>query len=234
MVCRGSARFYLFSVLVIFSIRVTFKKLIVSVKAAFLNNYRILSGNRRLKVYRDGSRKSYIRTIYEHYIWLFREGSYNSMYNAFGLNIRGSSINDFVGKREFLKIKGRTEKVLGRIRGEDGYDYTHNYTRTSFYATSVLKTNGIPCIENIMLVSGGKIIENNKELQGLNDLMDFPRHFVLKNTLLEAGEGVFFGSVEPDMAIIAGKEYSKNHIREFRQVTMGNSGHTGPELISAV
>ena len=72
--CRGSARFYLFSVLVIFSIRVTFKKLIVSVKAAFLNNYRILSGNRRLKVYRDGSRKSYIRTIYEHYIWLFGKG----------------------------------------------------------------------------------------------------------------------------------------------------------------
>ena len=28
----------------------------------------------------------------------FREGSYNSMYNAFGLNIRGSSINDFIGK----------------------------------------------------------------------------------------------------------------------------------------
>lgn len=190
------------------------KRFFVSVKAALLNNYRILFREKRQKIYRNGSRKSRRRTIFEDYIWLLREKSFNSMYNAFGLDIKGTSINDYIGKREFLRIKAIAEKGLSKSRGAGDFDY-RIVTKDKFYATSVLKASGVPCIENIALISGGKYIGENVRFLEPGEAFGTKSHFVLKNVLLEAGEGVYFGSWDHGKVKIGGKEYDAAQIRKF-------------------
>jgi len=151
--------------------------------------------------------KSRIRIIYELYHWLFRERTFNEMYYAFGLNLKGTNLKDFIGKREFLQIKDTAEKGLKTIYGGNEFDH-RILTKDKFYATSIMRGNGIPCIGNSGMLVVGKIIKGGSLIYPLEEILKSKGTFVLKNTLLEAGKGVYFGEVSGNNIILNNREHS--------------------------
>lgn len=161
------------------------------IKKYIYGNYWILFRFKSQKMYRHGRTKSLIRIFLDQYIWFLREGSPNRMYFAYGLNVRGTSVYDYIGKKSFLKIKSRAERALAVKAGSIGFDYSVTL-KDKFNATSVLSANNIPCIENIFIISNGFIIKRDLSICTLDELLKLPSPFVLKNALTEASEGVYY------------------------------------------
>ena len=120
--------------------------------------------------------------------WQFREGEFNWLYYAMGLNISGTKQDDFIGRKTFLNIKNKVESKLKADAKVENLSYDV-ITKDKFYLTSILSSSTIPCIKNIALYSNSKLVFQDGSLGSLIDLKKTGDVFVLKNITLEASEG---------------------------------------------
>jgi hypothetical protein len=149
---------------------------------------RYISG--RTKQYHHGEQKSRLKILRDLLAWQINEGGFNDMYYAMGLHLAGSDQKEYIGRDRFLKIKNTTERKLRQIAGCEGLNYDV-ITKDKFYANSIFIANGIPCIQNLALISGSRLIFPDGRQESLESILSFNNPFILKNIALEAGEGVF-------------------------------------------
>ena len=143
------------------------------------------------KKYHEGKKKSKLVILRDLLAWQFREGEFNNMYYAIGIERKGIAQSDYIGRKTFLKIKAKVEKVLKTRAGSERIVYDV-ITKDKFYANSILKANAIPCILNTALISGCSLIFPDGRKKELKYILDFKEPFFIKNITLEAGEGVLF------------------------------------------
>jgi len=123
-------------------------------------------------------------------VWQIKEGEFNTMYYAMGLDQRGSKQSDYFGRRSFLRIKEKTERKLREKAGCEAVNY-ESITKDKFYANSILMANGLPCIQNYALISGPSLIFPDRREENIKSILAFTDFFFIKSIVLEAGEDVF-------------------------------------------
>jgi hypothetical protein len=150
---------------------------------------------RKVKIYHSGQVKSKWLILSELLKWMIREGDFNKMYYAFGLNIKGSNVNEFIGRKSFLSLKDKTERNLKKKAGSSALNYDV-VTKDKFVANSFLKANGIPCTQNIALIHDSIMIFPDGKQEMIDAVFNLKERFIIKNTVLEAGDGVFVCNIE--------------------------------------
>lgn len=153
-----------------------------------LLTFRYLKG--KTKPYWSGKKKPFWPMVKDLLFWQFKERDFNTMYYAFALNLAGSEQNEFIGRRTFLRIKENVEAKLRDRAGcvEISYDAI---TKDKFYANSIFTANGIACLKNLAFIHGNELIYTDGKKDKVDALLNLQGTFFIKNTILEAGEGVF-------------------------------------------
>lgn len=141
------------------------------------------------KVYRKGASKPKWKMFFELLYWWLNEGYFNSMYYAFGMNLKGVQSSQFLGKHSFLKRKEKEEKELKLKAGNDQLNYDV-ITKDKFYFNTILVGNNLPCLKNEGLIVHGNLIIAGKTYPVSELSKLFKEDIILKNIALEAGEGV--------------------------------------------
>ena len=149
--------------------------------------FRYLTG--RTKQYHSGNGKPVISIFAELLKWEYKEHYFNKMYFAFGLNRKNTLQDDYTGRRTFLKIKDEVEYILKRKAGCKDLNYDI-ITKDKFFANSIFNANGIPAIENMALIKGNHVLFNDGSRKSLESLLELHGIFYIKNTVLEAGDGI--------------------------------------------
>ena len=149
--------------------------------------YRYVIG--KAKLYHHGPRKPRLKILKELACWYIHECDVNRMYYAFGLNLKERQQSDYIDRKEFLKVKNKTENILRTRAGcrEFNYDVV---TKDKFIANSLFAANNLPCIENMALYCNSALLFQNGEQTGIQGFTRFGAEFIVKNTVLEAGDGV--------------------------------------------
>ena len=150
--------------------------------------FKYVFGN--VKRYESGDEKSKLRKLIDLFKWQLRERDFNRMYYAYGLNIKGRGVNDFIGRREFLKIKDEKEKELKKRAGCENLEY-EVVTKDKFIFNCFLQANNIPCAEIFGIIKNNVFINTVNGEFGIKELLKLHKDFVLKNITLEASEGIF-------------------------------------------
>ena len=89
------------------------QSLLYKTKALLYDLYQTYQYSRsKTKLYHQGKAKSGSAVIKELLEWRLKEREFNSMYYAFGLNLAGTDQAEYIGRREFLKVKERVEQKL--------------------------------------------------------------------------------------------------------------------------
>ncbi len=157
----------------------------------------------RVKRYFHGEEKAPIQKFFDLAAWLLRDNQFNNNYYAFGLNLRASRQTEFIGRREFLNIKEKVERLL--IKSAGFSDLTYDVlTKDKFVANAFFVANKIPCVPVQGLVNNGRIFLSGDRIELLDELYNFRNPFVLKNVVLESGDGFMLCVPEN------GKIYSDN------------------------
>lgn len=107
-----------------------------------------------------------------------------------GLNLAGLVQSDYIGRRSILKIKKKVEKKLRQRAGCEDLIYDV-ITKDKFYSNSVFNANGLPCIENLALISCSGLIYPNGKKEEIDSILKLTFPFFIKNITLEAGEGTY-------------------------------------------
>lgn len=142
------------------------------------------------KIYYEHQRKSRLLIFCDLIYLASREREFCSLYYALGYDKKGARIKGYMGKKRIFKLKHKVEHSIKRT-----YNNSLNYdvvTKDKFYAGSILKGNGFPCLEDIGLIVNKWIFTNNGEMLRIEELNQLGDELVLKNTVLEASEGVIF------------------------------------------
>lgn len=165
----------------------------------------------KYKVYQKGIEKRKISKVVDFIKWILRENDFNTKYYAFGLNLINSLQEDYIGRNEFLKYKNKVEAFLKKKANCQAFNYDV-ITKDKFYANAIFKSNGIPSVENIALVSKTGILFGNGDFAPLNSIFRFKKDFVLKNTVLEAGEGVLICQSSDNKIVVNGQSLSVDEL----------------------
>lgn len=139
------------------------------------------------KRYLHGAEKNFLSRFIDLLEWLFRDRQFNFNYYAFGLNLKSTKQQDYIGRDEFLALKNKAEDTLKSASGSKDLSYDV-LTKDKFVNFVYLNALKIPVVEVDQLVS-----EQATDMHGivrpLESLLQSSEAFVLKNTTLEAGEG---------------------------------------------
>lgn len=160
------------------------------IKNCIINFYKTLKLSlRKTKIYyKDQPSKSKFKILTELFLWLIKEKSHNQMFYAFGLNILGNQSKLYIGRKGVLYYKYNAEK---KLKGESNKNLNYDIiTKDKFYANSILLANNIKCVKNIALISNQNIIYNDGTEKNIEDIFKIQGKFILKDTILEAGEGL--------------------------------------------
>lgn len=178
-----------------------FKRLVFSF--IFLVKYTI---GRVKPYYQFSATKSKFSVLRDLLAWYFREGRINMNYYMQGLNEKGTSIDDFIGKREFQKIQKKAATTL-KLRTMHNHLSFDLVTKDKFYCGSILKANGIPTFEPLLLIIGKSVIALE---EGLGNSLAYLKSgdYFFKNVIKESGEGILGFQIKDDLVIIKGKVYS--------------------------
>lgn len=171
----------------------------------------------KVKRYQIGEEKSRFRKIIDLIKWQIRERDFNRMYYAFGLNVKGKSLNEYMGRREFLKKKGKWENEMKRKMGAGNLEYDV-VTKDKFVFNCFLKANNIPCPKVYGIIKNNIFIDSNSKEIEIEKFLNINSEFVLKNITLEASEGVFVCKVNEEF--IKMNEVSIK-VEEFKQKLIG-------------
>ena len=167
----------------------------------------------KVKHYHQGPSKSGWSVFTDLLKWMIREGEFNTMYYAFGLNRKGISIDQYAGRKTILALKNIVERKLKEQAGCRTINYDV-VTKDKFYANSVFEANGIACLHNLALISNKKVVYTDGHAGNIDDLMRSD-NFILKNTILEAGEGVLVCNRVDNLFLINNKEYNEKEFTEL-------------------
>jgi hypothetical protein len=162
------------------------KKLKIFLYHQFLT-YKYVVG--KAKHYHYGQRKSKLMILRELLAWQWKEHDFNTMYYAMGLNLAGSRQKDYIGRKDFLMLKDKVEQKLKSRAGSQIYNYDV-VTKDKFIANSLFTANNIPCIENTAIFSNATLLFRDGKHTGIEGFKLFNEVFFIKNTVLEAGDGV--------------------------------------------
>ncbi len=157
----------------------------------------------KIKQYHSGKKKSKLHILTDLIAWQLREHEFNTMYYALGLHLAGSLQKEFIGRKSFLRVKNNVEKMLREKAGCETLVYDV-FTKDKFYANSVFKANGIPCTENLALISHSVLIYPDGRMEDLDSILEFTFPFFIKNITLEAGEGVLFCKIVQNEILVNG------------------------------
>jgi len=137
--------------------------------------------------------------------WLCVKNEFNSNYYGFGLNIKHTSVKDFISRNDFFKLLTFVSTNLRKKAGCANIDYDV-ITKDKFIATSFLKSNNISCISNLAIISNSKIIYADGKISDLEqDLLKFQFPIIIKNTVLEYNEGFYKCEKINNVLVINGK-----------------------------
>lgn len=165
-------------------------KLMKNIKSYLYTHYlcvQVYKG--KMKLYRTPSTKKSWRRYLDVLRWMHNRGEFCSMYNAWGLNSIGSEPRDFIGRREFLRLKRSAEKILAKLNLSQGLNYDV-LTKDKFVAGSFLLGNNRSCIPHLGIIKNGVLLPIGVDITDLFDLLRLYEVLVLKQVALEAGEGV--------------------------------------------
>lgn len=138
-------------------------------------------------------------------VWYCREGNIHMNYYMQGLNKNGSSIDDFMGKRTFQKTQKMAASIL-KLRTMHHNLSFDLVTKDKFYCGSILKANGIPTFEALLLISGTRVMALQEHLgNGLVYLEN--GNYFFKNVIKESGEGVIGFQIKENKVIMRGEVY---------------------------
>jgi hypothetical protein len=166
----------------------------------------------KVKSYHSGQYKGKMLIFKDLLQWMIREGEFNKMYYAAGINLKGSNSAKFIGRKTFLSTKNKVERNLKQkaCSSELNYDVL---TKDKFISNSILKANGIPCIENIALIHNSEMIFPDGKKELIEALFSLDNRVIIKNTILEAGDGVLVCTFEGDKIRVNDQLYSKEEFR---------------------
>lgn len=150
--------------------------------------FRILRDS--FKKYRAESTKKPWRRYLEAQQWLIRQGEFCKFYYAWGLNSQDVRLDDFIGRKAFLRLKAAAEEKLKQINELGGMQYDV-ITKDKFVAESLMEANGIPCISHHGIIVRGEYLSTGNHRGKLEDLLNKEGELFFKNVALEAGDGVF-------------------------------------------
>jgi len=154
----------------------------------WLNFYRYSLG--RTKIYFTGERKHWTRVFWDLVMIYFREGEFCSHYYALGYGLKGRHTTGYIGRKRILAMKEAAEQIMiTSIRS--GISYAA-ITKDKYYAGSILRANGLPTLVDLGIIIRGKLYNSEFNEIDLSDISVFGSELVLKNTVLEASEGVLF------------------------------------------
>ncbi|MBN1187235.1 MAG: hypothetical protein JXB49_33460, partial [Bacteroidales bacterium] len=142
------------------------------------------------KHYYTGEKKSKWQIFKDLVIWQIREGEFNTMYYAMGLDLARSKQSEYLGRGSFLRIKQAAENYLIEKGGFKNINYSV-ITKDKFYANSILAANGITCIHSYALIKGSLILFPEGRTENVESLLSIKESFFIKNIVLEAGDGVY-------------------------------------------
>ena len=183
---------------------------------SFLQIIPYAKGNKKL--YFHGSEKSFAKKIIELLLWIVRDKQFNYNYYAFGLNLKNKKLNSYIGRTEFLKLKNQTEQLLRKKKGAENLSYDV-ITKDKFVSYAYFSANSIPCVPVMGLVSKDQIIFTNGKTGQIKELFEIKYEFVLKNIVLEAGDGfILCKPFNNEKLIINQQETSLQQLR----TTIGN------------
>ena len=168
-----------------------------------LLTYRYVSG--KAKIYHQGTAKSRFGILRELLAWQVREHDFNSMYYAMGLNLAGSRQENYIGRKEFLKLKTKVEQKLKSRAGCQKLDYDV-VTKDKFIANSLFFANNLPSILNVALYCNSKLIFRDGQQTDIYGFRKFKEGFIIKNTVLEAGDGVLVCRLAEDKIVVNGNQ----------------------------
>jgi len=140
------------------------------------------------KIYFRGEEKSFLQRFIELALWLLKDSQFNRNYYAFGLNLKNSNQKEYMGRKEFLFLKNKAEHLLRKNSGLADLSYDV-ITKDKFISNAFFVANNIPCIPVTGLVSEDKIFYNDGKVKDLDALFEMDSPFVLKQVVLEAGDG---------------------------------------------
>jgi hypothetical protein len=167
----------------------------------------------RRKKYFSGEEKNIIHKFRDLVSWLLRDDQFNHNYYAFGLNLRYSMQNEFIGRKEFLEIKYKAEYQIKNAGGFNDLMYGV-VSKDKFVANALLVANNIPCVPVLGLISGTQIFYTNGNTKTIDDLLCFKEPFVLKNVILEYGDGFMLCKTQNDKIYTGGVVLDLNGIRQ--------------------
>lgn len=168
----------------------------------------------KTKQYYSGGKKSKLQIFKDLIIWQIREGEFNNMYYAMGLDLSGSKQSEYLGRKSFLRIKKTAEKCLIEKGGFKNINYDV-ITKDKFYANSILTANGISCIQNLALIKGSFILFPEGRSEELESLLKLAGSFFIKNIVLEAGEGVYMCKIVNNKIEVNNLSKNLNEFKTF-------------------
>jgi len=142
------------------------------------------------KIYHPGKQKSGFRVLLDLLLYGIVKGEFFALYFAFGKNLEGSKcLESVIGPMEYLGLRDKIQALIMKSNA-DRMDY-QAVTKNKFYARSILEANGIVAVPDIGLIRCGTLLHRDGTETGLWDfLRSSQRDCFIKNTILEAGEGV--------------------------------------------
>jgi hypothetical protein len=149
--------------------------------------YRYING--KVKLYHYGTGKPRFAMLKELLSWRLQEGVFNSMYYAMGLNLAGSKQSDYIGRREFLRVKNMAEKHLKLQAGCRNLNYDV-LCKDKNVSGAFLQANGVACPATLAVIRNGRLYSREFGTDDLAALYSYEHRFILKQITLEAGEGV--------------------------------------------
>jgi hypothetical protein len=123
------------------------------------------------------------------------------MYYLFSLNLKGTDLNDYIGRKTFISLKDKVERRLKEKADCPGMNYDV-VTKDKFYANSIFAANQIPCIPNAAIIIDNRIIFPGNLVKGIDAIRSLKGTFFIKNTVLEAGDGVLTCIITEDQIIM--------------------------------
>jgi len=159
---------------------------------------RYLSG-RAKKYHEVTDPKRRITMLWDHIRWIWREREFNFHYYSQGLDARGAKIEEFIGRRTLTRYRNWYACLAGNHTAVGGSWSEELLIKDKYYSSAILQTSGFRTIDTLILFSNGTChpVTGVKSPSALPD-----GDYLLKNTMIESGEGVTGFSVKDGMILL--------------------------------
>lgn len=207
--------------------------MIRSLKKHLYNLYRISKYARgNAKKYHTGNEKPARQKMREMIQWQRKESSFPLFYYAWGLHLNGSNPQDYMGTREYVRLKEKAEKELKAKAGVEEFSY-EVITKDKFYAEAVLRSLGVPVVPNLGVISNGLVLYHDGSSAEIESLSSIGSDFLIKNILLESGADLMYCQPESGKINVNGKIISYKDLKEkigSRKWVVQKKQEASPEL----